>query len=100
MGVENEGFRELKQGWHLDQGFLHHPTGIPVLWALSAAGFDLFELFLARRIRKRNPPEGDRPLTWPLGCGRSSWSGRCRWTRASLIPADPAVGGWRKKPSR
>ncbi|WP_324668242.1 transposase [Geochorda subterranea] len=56
-GVENEGFRQLKQEWHLDHGFLHHPTGMQVLWALLAAGYNLFQLFLARRIRRRGPWE-------------------------------------------
>ncbi len=56
-GVENEGFRQLKQEWHLDHGFLHHPTGMQVLWAFLAAGFNLFQLFLARRIRRRSPLE-------------------------------------------
>ena len=56
-GVENEGFRQLKHEWHLDHGFLHHPTGMQVLWALLAAGYNLFQLFLARRIRRRSPWE-------------------------------------------
>ena len=56
-GVENEGFRQLKQEWHLDHGFLHHPTGMQVLWAFVAAGYNLFQLFLARRIRRRSPLE-------------------------------------------
>ncbi|NLG68410.1 MAG: hypothetical protein GX496_02415 [Firmicutes bacterium] len=43
--------------WHLDHGFLHHPTGMQVLWALLAAGYNLFQLFLARRIRRRRPWE-------------------------------------------
>lgn len=56
-GVENEGFRQVKREWHLDYGFLHHPTGMQVLWAFLAAGYNLFQLFLARRIRRRSPWE-------------------------------------------
>lgn len=43
--------------WHLDHGFLNHLTGMQVLWALLAAGYNLFQLFLARRIRRRGPWE-------------------------------------------
>lgn len=42
--VENEGVRQLKHKWHLDHGFLHHPTDMQVLWALLAAGLNLFQL--------------------------------------------------------
>ncbi|WP_324716567.1 hypothetical protein U7230_14630 [Carboxydochorda subterranea] len=69
-GVENEGFRELKSHWHLDHGFLHHPTGMMVLWAPLSAGFKGFQLFVARRIRRRSPlEETDRGVAERLRAG-------------------------------
>ena len=56
-GVENEGVRELKTHWHLEHGFLHHPTGMQAIWALLVTGFNLFQLFLARRVRSRRDVE-------------------------------------------
>ena len=56
-GVENEGVRELKTHWHLDHGFLHHPTGMMAIWALLVTGFNLFQLFLGRRVRVRRDVE-------------------------------------------
>ena len=37
--------------------YLHYLTGMPVLRASLSAGFNLFHLFLTRRIRRRSPLE-------------------------------------------
>ncbi|NLG68413.1 MAG: transposase [Firmicutes bacterium] len=78
-GVEHEGVRELKTHWRLDHGFLHHPTGMQAIWALLVTGFNLFQLFLARRVRSRRDVEATdsglaqrlqralREVTEPLG---------------------------------
>lgn len=79
-GVANEGIRELKDKWHVDHGALHHPTGMSVLWALLAAGFNLFQLVLARRIRKRSTlEETDRGVAERLRAELLVWAGN--WER-------------------
>lgn len=49
--IENNGFRELKTKWHIHHCFMHDPRAIEVILLFIVIAFNLFQLYLFRRIR-------------------------------------------------
>lgn len=49
--IENNGFRELKTKWHIDHCFMHHPRAIEAILYFIIIAFNLFQLFLYRRVQ-------------------------------------------------
>jgi hypothetical protein len=55
--IENEGFNELVNHWHLDHVFRHHPTAILTFTLMAFLARNLFHLFIGRNLK---PPLRDR----------------------------------------
>jgi len=49
--IENRGFNELVQHWHLDHCFKHHPTAIEALLLTLALAFALTSVFFSRNLK-------------------------------------------------
>jgi hypothetical protein len=48
--IENNGFRELKTKWNIDHCFIHDPNAIEAFFIIQMMAFNLFQLFLFRRL--------------------------------------------------
>ena len=49
--IENQGFNELVQRWHVDHLFRHHPTAILCFWLMAMMAYNVFHAFVDRQIR-------------------------------------------------
>jgi len=49
--IENRGFNELVQHWHMDHCFRHHPTAIIAMLMILAMAFSLTTLFFERNLK-------------------------------------------------
>lgn len=49
--IENEGFNDLVNHWHIDHVYKHDPVAIPVLWLLAMACANLFLAFYRRNLK-------------------------------------------------
>jgi Transposase DDE domain len=49
--IENNGFRELKTKWHIDHCFMHEPRAIEAIVMFIVLAFNLFQLYLFRRVQ-------------------------------------------------
>lgn len=49
--IENNGFRELKTKWHIDHCFMHDPRAIEAIVLFIVLAFNLFQLYLFRRVQ-------------------------------------------------
>lgn len=49
--IENRGFNELVQHWHLDHCFKHHPTAIEAFLLTLAVAFALSSVFFSRNLK-------------------------------------------------
>lgn len=49
--IENNGFRELKTKWHIHHCFMHHPRAIEAILILIMIAFNLFQLYIFRRVK-------------------------------------------------
>lgn len=61
--LENTGFHQLKHEFHWNHAFAHqNPEALFSTWLLLAVAFNLFLVFVYRRLRAGR--QGDRPLRW------------------------------------
>jgi IS4 transposase len=51
--IENAGFRELKQAWHLDHMYHHHPVALDALWLILCVAVNLFLIWYHRQVAWR-----------------------------------------------
>jgi IS4 transposase len=49
--IENNGFRELKDKWHIDHCFMHDPQAIEAILFFMVIAFNLFQLYIFRRVK-------------------------------------------------
>lgn len=49
--IENTGFHELVQAWHLDHVYKHHPVALEAFWLLTLWAYNLFQAFCHRNLK-------------------------------------------------
>lgn len=50
--IENHGFNELVNEWHVDHVYTHHANAIEAFWLITMFAFDLFHAFIALNIKQ------------------------------------------------
>lgn len=82
--IENHGFNELGQHWHVDHMYRHDPAAILVFWLTAFLAYNLFHVFVDRRIRAT------------LRAGHTI----LHWARqiAADLYQDPVVDAWAAPP--
>jgi hypothetical protein len=72
--IENNGFNELGNYWHVDHVYRHHPVAIEVFWLLTMLAYTLFHAFIRLNLKpamrsKHTKAHWARCITAELYCG-------------------------------
>jgi hypothetical protein len=50
-GIENNGFKDLKDNWHLEHNFHHHPVATWVIVLVMIIAYNLFYAYVYRNLK-------------------------------------------------
>ena len=50
-GIENNGFKDLKDNWHLTHNYHHHPNAIYVMFLILFIAYNLFYSYVYRHMK-------------------------------------------------
>ncbi len=50
-GIENNGFKDLKDNWHLTHNYHHHPNAIEAMFLIMFMAYNLFYSYIYRHVK-------------------------------------------------